>query len=421
MRGRARRPGPRRRAPGNPSLPGGARHVADPRRGQGAAVQAALDAAAAAALPAPFLVVNADLPCATTRDLLALAGAVPDGGLALVEAADGTTNALGLADEHALPAGLRPGQRGALRRARSVPAARRSEPHRRRRHDRRPRAAAGTARRAHAARARVASPRVRCVKVAVLSGGVGGARFLRGVLAVVEPADVSIVGNVADDLEVLGLHVSPDLDSILYALAGRSDEQRGWGRADETWRALETVAELGGESWFRLGDRDLGLHLVRTRASADGSPAVRGDRPHRCRVRSRGSAASCLRRSGAHVPRDAGRHVRLPDVVRRPRARRRGRRSALRGRTRGVPGTRRARGARGRRRDRDRAEQPVRLDRADPRRRGDPRGARAPPRTLRRGEPADRRQGGQGPGRPHARTARRRHRARRTWPAATPA
>lgn len=85
-------------APGNPSLPGGARHVADPRRGQGAAVQAALDAAAAAALPAPFLVVNADLPCATTRDLLALAGAVPDGGIALVEAADGTTNALGLAD-----------------------------------------------------------------------------------------------------------------------------------------------------------------------------------------------------------------------------------------------------------------------------------------------------------------------------------
>jgi len=73
-------------------------HVADPRRGQGAAVQAALDAAAAAGLPAPYLVVNADLPCATTRDLLALAGAVPAGGVAVVAAVDGTTNALGLAD-----------------------------------------------------------------------------------------------------------------------------------------------------------------------------------------------------------------------------------------------------------------------------------------------------------------------------------
>jgi LPPG:FO 2-phospho-L-lactate transferase len=101
-------------------------------------------------------------------------------------------------------------------------------------------------------------------RVAVLSGGVGGARFLRGVVSVVDPGNVSIVGNVADDIEVLGLHVSPDLDSILYTLTGLGDEERGWGRADESWRALETVAELGGDAWFKLGDRDLGLHLVRT-------------------------------------------------------------------------------------------------------------------------------------------------------------
>ena len=81
------------------ALPEGATHVADPRRGQGAAVRAALDAASAAGLPAPYLVVNADLPCATTRDLLALVGAVPDGGLALVAALDGTTNALAFSDE----------------------------------------------------------------------------------------------------------------------------------------------------------------------------------------------------------------------------------------------------------------------------------------------------------------------------------
>jgi len=82
-----------------PTLPEGATHVPDPRHGQGAAVRAALDAAAAAGLLGPYLVVNADLPCATSRDLLALVGAVPDGGLALVAAADGTTNALALSDE----------------------------------------------------------------------------------------------------------------------------------------------------------------------------------------------------------------------------------------------------------------------------------------------------------------------------------
>jgi LPPG:FO 2-phospho-L-lactate transferase len=106
----------------------------------------------------------------------------------------------------------------------------------------------------------------------VLSGGVGGARFVRGVVEVAGAAATTVVGNVGDDVEVLGLHVSPDLDSILYALAGLADEQRGWGRAEETWRALETVAALGGESWFALGDLDLGLHLVRTQALRAGVP-----------------------------------------------------------------------------------------------------------------------------------------------------
>jgi LPPG:FO 2-phospho-L-lactate transferase len=110
------------------------------------------------------------------------------------------------------------------------------------------------------------------MNVVVLSGGVGGARFLRGVVGVVDPGNVSIVGNVADDLEVLGLRVSPDLDSILYTLTGLSDEERGWGRADESWRALESVAQLGGEDWFRLGDRDIGLHLVRTELLRAGVP-----------------------------------------------------------------------------------------------------------------------------------------------------
>jgi LPPG:FO 2-phospho-L-lactate transferase len=110
------------------------------------------------------------------------------------------------------------------------------------------------------------------VRICVLSGGVGGARFGRGLVETCPPEDVTIVGNVGDDLEVLGLHVSPDLDSVLYALAGLADEERGWGRAGETWNALGTVASLGGEAWFRLGDLDLGLHLVRTQALRAGEP-----------------------------------------------------------------------------------------------------------------------------------------------------
>jgi LPPG:FO 2-phospho-L-lactate transferase len=110
------------------------------------------------------------------------------------------------------------------------------------------------------------------VKVVVLSGGVGGARFVRGVTEVAAPSEVTVVGNVGDDVEVLGLHVSPDLDSIFYMLAGLNDEERGWGRAGESWRALDTVAALGGEAWFRLGDLDLGLHLVRTQALRAGAP-----------------------------------------------------------------------------------------------------------------------------------------------------
>lgn len=110
------------------------------------------------------------------------------------------------------------------------------------------------------------------MKVTVLTGGVGGASFLRGLVDLIDPAGVTAIVNVGDDLEVLGLSISPDLDSVLYALAGIADDERGWGRADESWNALATVESLGGESWFRLGDRDLGLHIVRTEALRVGEP-----------------------------------------------------------------------------------------------------------------------------------------------------
>jgi LPPG:FO 2-phospho-L-lactate transferase len=104
------------------------------------------------------------------------------------------------------------------------------------------------------------------MRVACLSGGVGGAKLVAGLHDLLAPGELTVVGNVGDDVEVLGLHVSPDLDSVLYALAGLNDAERGWGRAGETWRTLESAAAWGGESWFRLGDLDLGLHLVRTQA-----------------------------------------------------------------------------------------------------------------------------------------------------------
>jgi LPPG:FO 2-phospho-L-lactate transferase len=110
------------------------------------------------------------------------------------------------------------------------------------------------------------------MKVAVLSGGVGGARFVQGLVDAVDPAGVTVIGNVGDDLEVFGLHISPDVDTLLYTLGGVGDEERGWGRATETWNALQTMRALGADAWFQLGDRDLGLHLTRAEALRQGEP-----------------------------------------------------------------------------------------------------------------------------------------------------
>jgi LPPG:FO 2-phospho-L-lactate transferase len=110
------------------------------------------------------------------------------------------------------------------------------------------------------------------VKVACLSGGVGGAKLVAGLHDVLAPGELTVIVNVGDDVEVLGMHVSPDLDSVLYALAGLNDEERGWGRAGETWRTLESAKQWGGEGWFLLGDIDLGLHLVRTQTLRGGEP-----------------------------------------------------------------------------------------------------------------------------------------------------
>jgi LPPG:FO 2-phospho-L-lactate transferase len=107
--------------------------------------------------------------------------------------------------------------------------------------------------------------------IAVVSGGVGAARFLRGLVQVVDPGDVTAVANVGDDLELHGLHISPDLDTITYTLAGAINADTGWGLAGESWQAMDTLRRYGGVSWFNLGDRDLGTHLYRTQRRRDGA------------------------------------------------------------------------------------------------------------------------------------------------------
>ena len=108
--------------------------------------------------------------------------------------------------------------------------------------------------------------------IVVLAGGVGAARFLQGLIQVVPPADLTVVVNTADDLELHGLHVSPDLDSVLYHLAGLADEARGWGVRDETFHALDLLGRYGAETWFQIGDRDLATHLQRTLLLRQGLP-----------------------------------------------------------------------------------------------------------------------------------------------------
>ena len=107
--------------------------------------------------------------------------------------------------------------------------------------------------------------------ITVLAGGVGAARFLRGLLDVVRPEDVTAIVNVGDDLVLHGLHISPDLDTVTYTLAGAINPETGWGLTGETWQAMTTLEQYGGEAWFRLGDRDLGTHLFRTQRLQSGA------------------------------------------------------------------------------------------------------------------------------------------------------
>jgi LPPG:FO 2-phospho-L-lactate transferase len=111
---------------------------------------------------------------------------------------------------------------------------------------------------------------VRQGHVVALCGGVGGAKLAAGLAAVLPPERLTIVVNTGDDFEHLGLSISPDVDTVVYTLSGLADEVRGWGLADESWQALAMLGRLGEPDWFRLGDRDLAMHIARTRRLREG-------------------------------------------------------------------------------------------------------------------------------------------------------
>lgn len=108
------------------------------------------------------------------------------------------------------------------------------------------------------------------LKIVALAGGVGGAKFAHGLAQILPPHDLTVIVNTGDDFEHYGLYISPDLDTVCYTLAGLANPDTGWGRVDESWNAIENASNLGGPDWFRLGDRDLGTHLERTRRLNEG-------------------------------------------------------------------------------------------------------------------------------------------------------
>lgn len=108
------------------------------------------------------------------------------------------------------------------------------------------------------------------INVVALAGGVGGAKFVDGLASILPAGSLNVIVNTGDDFEHFGLLICPDLDTITYTLAGIANPDTGWGRENESWNCLETISQLGGQTWFRIGDLDLGLHLVRTKRVQNG-------------------------------------------------------------------------------------------------------------------------------------------------------
>ena len=111
----------------------------------------------------------------------------------------------------------------------------------------------------------------RPTKILAITGGVGGAKLALGLSKILSPEQAMFAVNIGDDFIHLGLHISPDIDSLTYALAEENNQELGWGRAGETWQFIETLGSLGGDDWFRLGDKDMALHIRRSGLLSDGA------------------------------------------------------------------------------------------------------------------------------------------------------
>lgn len=116
----------------------------------------------------------------------------------------------------------------------------------------------------------MSEPSTKAKNVVALSGGIGGAKLALGLKRILPPGDLTVIANTADDFEHMGLYVSPDIDTLIYTLAGLNNTELGWGRAGETWTFMETMKALGGEAWFNLGDGDLAMHVLRTHRLSQG-------------------------------------------------------------------------------------------------------------------------------------------------------
>ncbi len=171
--------------------------------------------------------------------------------------------------------------------------------------------------------------------IIALSGGVGGAKLALGLSRIMPPENLLVVVNTGDDFEHLGLSISPDIDTVVYTLAGLANREVGWGRHDETWSFMETMEALGGETWFRLGDRDVALHVERTRRLRRGETlsAVTADMCMRLGVGTARGADD--RRSGADPAADRTRVAGFPGIFRPPALRAGGERVAVPGRRSG--------------------------------------------------------------------------------------
>ena len=259
------------------------------------------------------------------------------------------------------------------------------------------------------------------MRIAALAGGTGAAKLLRGLAPLLPPDALTIIGNTGDDTELWGLHISPDLDTVCYTLAGLIDERKGWGLRGETFHALEQMPRFGEPGWFGLGDRDLATHLHRTRLLREGRSLTEVTADIAAAL---GVGARVLPMSDqpvrTHIRGPEG-WISLPGVLRARQGADRSPRRRLPGRRRGRAGAGRGRGA-PRRAGRDRV--PVEPDHVD-RARSSPcpgirRALEETTRHRPRGEPHHRRRRGVGPGgAPHGMAAACRC-PRRAWRAPTP-